>query len=134
MPARQCRLTTLVLMGAYFTATILGGLLHDHDHDRAMGGSRIADDRDLVAGALGSAQSGSERAESCPDSRRGSPRPLSDDDCSVCRFLGQESLPVRVVVIATSHELIADLALFSPIRPAVTAAIALHSRAPPALV
>ena len=76
---RLRRLTTLGLLAAYLTASTVGGLIHDHDEAIPCHG----------AGHLSGGVAGLSL-----DAADG--HAAHDDDCTICRFLGQRSLCRRL--------------------------------------
>jgi hypothetical protein len=123
---RRHRLTTFLLLAAYVAANTFSGLLHDHaeprggataccgyaDHEHADGEPATSD----VAGVGGSPAEGAG---------------LHDDDCTVCRFVGQRVLPVASGPLGTWTELSVELSVVHAIQPVVTTLRTTHSRAPP---
>jgi hypothetical protein len=111
---RLRRLTTLGLLVAYLTASTVGGLLHDHDeavpsHDT---GHWSGD----VAGLI-------------VDSADG--HSAHDDDCTICRFLGQRSLSHDIRPLENSCGLSVELTLMGASQSVSPVARTTHSRAPP---
>ena len=128
---RRHRLTTCLLLAAYLAANTLGGLLHDHavpiggataccqhtDHEHAdrEHGDRAHADSDVVGFGALPAQGGA----------------LHDDDCTVCRFVGQRVLSAVAGPLCAWTELSVGLAVVHASQPVVTTLRTTHSRAPP---
>jgi hypothetical protein len=116
---RLRRLTTLGLLAAYLTASTLGGLLHDglhHDHDEAVpfeGTGHSSGDVAVVG--VGAADGHS----------------AHDDDCTICRFLGQRSLSPSIRPLESLCELSVALTPLGASQSVSPAARTTHSRAPP---
>ncbi len=134
LSSRYHHLTSLLLVLAYSAASCLSGLLHDHAghdsfvHDGHVHGSSAqascdhdhdcahADDNELaINGSLDDAQF------------------AHDDDCVVCRFVGQRVVETKTCELDRSYELIVGLAVAHPSQPSAPVARTLHSRAPPLL-
>jgi len=128
---RRHRLTTYLLLAAYLVANTLGGLLHDHaeplggtavccqhadhEHGDVAQADRAQADRDVAGFGALPAQGGA----------------LHDDDCTVCRFVGQRVLPVAESPLGVWTELSVELAIVHASQPVVTTLRTTHSRAPP---
>jgi len=113
---RLRKLTTLGLLVAYLAASTVGGLLHDHDeavpsHDT---GHLSGDVSDLSVGAADG-------------------HSAHDDDCTICRFLGQRSLSHAIRPLESLCELSVELTLMGASQSASPLARTTHSRAPPLL-
>jgi hypothetical protein len=123
---RRHRLTTLLLLAAYLAANMFSGLLHDHaepaggataccghtDHEHAAGEHASSE---LVG--IGSAPANGTATH--------------DDDCTVCRFVGQRVLPVAGGPMGTWTELSVELSLVHACQPVATILRTTHCRAPP---
>ena len=113
---RLQRLTALGLLVAYLAAGTAGGLLHDHDEALPCGrAEHSSHDHDSTALSI---VSGEDDA-------------AHDDDCTICRFLGQRSLSSEIRPLETSCELSVELALSFASQPVFSIARTTHSRAPP---
>ena len=88
------------------------GAVEHADHEHADGEHAASD----VAGVGGSPAEGAG---------------LHDDDCTVCRFVGQRVLPVAGGPLGTWTELSVELSVVHAIQPVVTTLRTTHSRAPP---
>ena len=66
--------------------------------------------------------------EGTPDS---TPPSHHHDDCSICRAVGQLSLPIALVALPASNESVEVVSDDSPLLVAAPLARTLHSRAPP---
>jgi hypothetical protein len=123
---RRYRLTTFLLLAAYLAANTLSGLWHDHaeppgattaccrhsDHEHAAGEHGASDLADVGSAPVDGAA-------------------VHDDDCTVCRFVGQRVLPVASAPLGTWTELSVELSLVHAWQPVVTTVRTTHSRAPP---
>ena len=120
------RITSGVTVAAYLLATMVTGLLHDHDlrgphlhyHEHETGSAGVC-------------------AHHSPHERHAEedyepPRPpFHDDDCAACRFVGQLSLPVAVVDLALSPGIVTEIRELAPDSPFDVSLDCPRSRGPP---
>jgi len=144
----QTRLTRGLLLVVYFLATTTAAWFHDHslpcDHDHAIGhtaggvclghGAGVDGDHLATTGDCHEEEALRGAPLLCPNDATNDGCPSSDDDCAVCRFLGLCSLPVPVLALPASHDLLVAANPAEPIHESRPLDRTLHSRAPPRLV
>ncbi|MBI3837200.1 MAG: hypothetical protein HY288_04605 [Planctomycetia bacterium] len=112
---RLHQLTTLGLLIAYLAASSVVGLLHDHDEALPSASAAGPSTKDVAVLSIGSADDHS----------------AHDDDCAICRFLGQRSLSHAIRPIDRLCKLCVELTLVYASQSASPIARTTHSRAPP---
>lgn len=130
LSTRYNRLTSQLVIVAYVAASTLSGLFHSHaDHDHA-------------APSHGVAVCHHDEAEhDCQpdDVARGlishptDDNSWHDDDCAVCRFVGQRTMPIESGQVDLHYDLSVELAVVHSICTAIAVERTTHSRAPPLL-
>jgi hypothetical protein len=125
--ARINRLATLGLLAVYVTASTLGGLFHDHAH--------VADGCCTIASAChdhhDAADDHDEHEHAAACEHCGDSRLLGDDECCVCRFLGQRTTPVEPAAFVAVSDACTDVAIACPVQMPASFPRTLQSRAPP---
>ncbi len=123
------RLTTLVLLATYVTATTLGGLLHDHGecggHEHVAACQHSGSDHDCGDHGHRDAATEPGLTAQIPNSA------LLDDDCAVCRFIAQRTMPVVNSTIGVVCQLCVELQVEHASEPSLALEGTTHSRAPP---
>ncbi len=127
MRLQSQRLTTLLLVAAYLAATTLGDVLHEHRHH---------DGDACLAGTAseafdGSSPLASDQGDGVVSLRKCSSGASHDDECVICRFVGQRSLPIEIATFDPLCELVGDLTLAAPARPSILLPLSARPRAPP---
>ena len=134
---RGYRSLTLALLAAYVAASTFSGLFHDHHH-----GTGCCATHSVATADHAAVDRDHEAADCCHEHHDlaaglnpfddAAPWP-ADDDCSVCRFIGQRTLNVAIAAPLTVGEFGGELTVLEPTRPFVSLTRTTHSRAPPSL-
>ncbi|HTM52704.1 MAG TPA: hypothetical protein VL175_01675 [Pirellulales bacterium] len=129
---RPHRFVTLLLLSTYAASNVLTGWLHDHPardhhasaccaHAHVASAHHAADEHEHAGDCEHRAQI---VVASAGDSH--------DDDCTICRFVGQRVLPAVTCTPAGVEAVAPHVAVAIPAEPLVRVARLTHSRAPPA--
>lgn len=128
---RRNRLSTHLVVAAYLAATTLGGLWHDHadhagpDEHAAAGGC----EHEAAEHGASHARCASESAGAVSHGETS-----HDDDCVLCRFVGQRVITAEIGQLDQVSDLSVALVVAHPQRTVVSIASTTHSRAPPRAV
>jgi hypothetical protein len=136
---RQHRLTTCLLLAAYLAANTFSGLFHDHSGEGHSGEGHACEGH--LDGSAGCRHAAADH-DSCHDEHDSDDvaclsddaadgNPLHDDECAVCRFVGQRVMAVQTGGLDCLCDLIVELTAVHAVQPSVTIARTMHSRAPP---
>lgn len=120
---RRHPLVTLLLLAGYLTAGTASGLLHEHGHDAAR--------CEPTSHEHDSSDHG--EADSDCDDREGftAAHAPHDDDCVVCRFVGQRVIPAAIGQLDRACDLCTLLAVVRWSAARWSTPRTTHSRAPP---
>ena len=133
---RRNRLSTHLVVAAYLAATTLGGLWHDHTEHA--GADHAGPDEHAAAGGCehDAADHGASHAHCASESACAVSHGQTshDDDCVLCRFVGQRVITAEIGQLDQVSDLSVALAVAHPQRTVVSIASTTHSRAPPRAV
>jgi hypothetical protein len=141
----QNRLLTCLLLAAYVAVSTLSSLFHDHgcDSHGSCAGHGASSLCHHTADHDGDHHADAEHGRSHDEDlatldhdvldHDAAEQPLHDDDCTICRFVGQRVMPVAVTSPQRLCDFHVELPALRVSQPLVPLARTLHSRAPPTL-